>query len=426
MKSSSDSSELRHGLGENGAARLSLRDWRTGLSYLVCLVFFVSLSITQYFSVGGLTAEIDELGAALAILSLWILWESPASARVPNHRGGWWITLAFSGLAIWCGVVWLLAGNWQDRMGILQSWVLCALLAYVLLVRARLNWEEIAFAFALASIPNSALAVYQHFSGIGYGYKDLVGWIQGSAGGPKPVIGFFSFSNDMAAYLLWPFVISVGLAFQGPTIRRILSGLCALLAALALFWTFSRTAILTAGVALVLCAIISLARNRRAALLGLGVAALVAALAAAAVLARHTFMTLSSGRPVVWLEALQMIRSDRFFLAIGYLDAFKGSAVSPFWVPHNIYLMLWMQFGVLGVVFLLGLLSQVIWLGWTGYREVRSRPLLLASWSVLLAFFFIEGMATNDLLEPYSLLTFAVGICLLVGLAEQVPQLRKG
>lgn len=427
MRPSVEPRSLPPNVPRTGSRFFALRDWRTAISYLVCLVFFVSLSAGHAVSVGPLTAEADEFVAGLTILALWILWGRSPSTELPHRRRGRWIIRAFSGIASWSILLWLVGNNWRDRSLMVWDWVLCALLVYLLLGQVRLNWEGVAFAFALASIPNSVMAIYQHFAGLGFGYKDLLGWMQASAGGSRPVSGFFSFPNTMAAYLLWPFVISVGSAFQGSRVRRILSGLCAVLGGGALLWSYSRTAILTAAAALILCAIMALAKSRRGALLGLGIAGFVTAIGAAAILARRSFMDLSSHRPLLWAEALRIIASDRYLLVTGFLNTYKRSAFrSPWWVPHNIYLMLWMQFGVLGTAFLLGMLGYAIWLGWTGYPGIRKRPLLLASWGVLLVFFFVEGMATNDLLEPYSLLTFAMGVCIVLGLAEQALQLGRG
>jgi len=424
MRPSADSNALGQESPAGRTVFLALPDWRAGLSYLVCLIFFVSLSAGQGLVLGPVSVQVDEFIAGLAIVVLSILGEAFSSEKAWERRESRLMALAFCVIALWGFVLWLVGNNWRDRSPMILNWAVCGLLVYVLLVRVRLDWEWIAFVFALAAVPNSAVAIQQHFAGIGYGYKNLLGWLPMNVGGSKPAPGFFSFPNSMAAYLLWPFVISVGLAFQGSSIRRILSAVCVLLAGLALFWTYSRTAILTAGVALVLCVIISLARRRRVALLGLGITALVTAIGAAVILAQHPFSLLSSGRPVIWSEALRIIGSNRFLLAWGYLNTTKGPEyLSPWWVPHNIYLMLWMEFGVLGVAFLVGLLAHIVWLGWTCYGRIRQSPLLLASWGVLLAFFLVEGMATNDLLETFSVLTFASGMCILVGLLEQARPL---
>lgn len=389
--------------------------WRSYVAYAIVLALFLSLSIGPYVSSGPWTVEVSEPVAAVAIAGIWALGSPSPAGRTLRGGARRLLALGFWVMAAWCVVLWLIGQDWQARSGLVVPWIICAILVTVLPSKLQADWNSIAFLFVLGAIPLSATAVAQHFAGVGYGHKNLLYW---TLMAPVPVTGFFGFPNDMASYLLWPLVVSVGLVFSGSKLRRTISTLCVVLLGAALFWTYARGALLSVLAAVVLFGVLLSFRHRRDALIALLVAGMVAGIAAALLFARHPFVSLLSGRPLLWSKTLGIIGSDRLLLLFGYLSVIPPD-LQVWWYPHNIYLLSWMQFGLLGLLFLAAIVGYLVRLGWVSFDALRKGKATAALWSGTLGFFLIEGMAANDLLEPYSLLTFACALLILAGLIDQ-------
>ena len=390
--------------------------WRSYLTYAFVLVLFVSLSMGQHVSSGPWTVQVSEPFAGVTIAGIWALGSPSTDGRTLRGGARRLLALGFWVMAAWCVILWLIGENWQARSGLVWPWIICALLVTILPSKLQADWNSIAFLFVLGAIPLTAMAFAQHFAGVGYGHKSLLGWVTGTS--TVPVTGFMGFPNDMAGYLLWPLVVSVGLVFSGSKLRRTISTLCVVLLGAALFWTYSRGALLSVLVAVVLFTVLLSLRHRRDALIALLVAGMAAGIAAALVLARYPIAQLTSGRPLLWAKTLGIIGSDRLWLLFGYLSVIPPD-LQVWWYPHNIYLLSWMQFGLLGFLFLAAIVGYLVRLGWVSFDALRKGKAAAALWSGTLGFFLVEGMVANDLLEPYSLLTFACALMILAGLIDQ-------
>jgi len=259
--------------------------------------------------------------------------------------------------------------------------------------------------------------VMQHVMGIGLAPKDFAGWSSNAAS--IPIAGFFGHPNDLAVYLYWPLLVCIGLVWAYPSRRRIVYGLLTLLYALVLYWTISRTTLLAVGFVAVLAALVIFIPRRRIFFLVAAIGAGLTAIGIAWIFLTIPFdqiNTALSGRLVLWNQALQVIFSDKYLLAFGYLSV-PPANLSVWYIPHNIYVLSWIEFGVPGFLMLIGLAAYLLHSGWKRYEKLRSHFPAAVLWGGLAGLFLIGGMADLYFHEQYVIINF---ICVLGRWAAQL------
>lgn len=224
-----------------------------------------------------------------------------------------------------------------------------------------------------------------------------------------------------------------GLAFAGgfilystETRDRIVAFLGAVFMLPALLLTLSRAGWLTLAV-LVLIAVITLPQTRPK-LVVLG-AAVVGGLAMTQIpfvatrLARQLDPTFRDntfeGRLHIWSDTLRML-ADHPILGAG-LRAYKQVMVpyvtggrGPELYPHNVYLAMWSELGLLGLVAFIGLLVLLLWLAWRGYASATGfyRPLLWGAAASVVTIVVHGAFDTpyfkNDLAVEFWMVAFVV------------------
>jgi O-antigen ligase len=217
--------------------------------------------------------------------------------------------------------------------------------------------------------------------------------------------------NAVAMFLEPPLAIAAGFALYAEDRRnRRVAIVCLLFLLAALVFTLSRAGLLTLSV-LALVAVITMPNRRvKAVLLG---GALVGGFAVAQIpivherLARqldpnYNFNTFE-GRLQIWSDTLHMLR-DHPLLGAG-LRAYTqvmapyvtGNRI-PELYPHNVFLAMWSELGLLGLVAFVVLLGMLLWRGWQGFYTAHgfTRPLL---WGTSAAF---TAIAVHGLFDtPY-------------------------
>ncbi len=373
------------------------------IEYVLLFLLFLSCSSpyrisTDYFSIG-----LTEIGAWIFILWRWMTGER---AGEETERTALWLTRGLRVIAAWAGILWLLSANWAGRREMFYDWLLAALVFSAVLRSPVRDSKRLALIFVLAALPNALLGTVQHLSGIGLAPKDFSGWNKGAAS--FPVYGFFGHSNDLAVFLYWPFLLSAGLAVLRRGWSRLPYALMAVLFGLALYWSVSRSTLLTLGVVAAILALMFFLPRRKGFL-----AAMAVGLGAVILLLAVIFLTqpeyqinrILSGRLDLWGSALQVISGDPLLLPFGYLSI-PPSGRSVFWLPHNIYLLSWIEYGWPGILLLIGMAIFFLSGGWKRYAGLRLQPPAACLWAGLAGLFLVNGMASLYFHEPYVIVNF--------------------
>ncbi len=217
--------------------------------------------------------------------------------------------------------------------------------------------------------------------------------------------------NAVAMFLEPPFALAAGFALYAdhPRDRRVgLASLVFMLAALVL--TLSRGGLLTLSV-LALVAVITMPNRKvKAVLLG---GALVGGFAVAQIPLVHERLVRQldpsypfntfEGRLQIWSDTVHMLRDHPIFGAglRAYTQVMApyvtGNRI-PELYPHDVYLAMWSELGLLGLVAFVTLLALLLWRGWRAFYRAGgfSRPLL---WGTSAAF---TAIAVHGLFDtPY-------------------------
>jgi hypothetical protein len=373
-----------------------------------CFLFipFLSMTTPLGLSTGTPNFTVQEIAAFFFIV--WRVSTLPKEKAAPHKivsilLWGCWLAVA------WIGLIWLCAANWSDRRSPLIDWILAVSL-FTLFVRVppknRQGLKLFAILFILAALPNLTAGIYQHFGGIGHRHKDLLGWNWKAES--TPIQGFFSSPNDLAIYLYWILILTVGLARAERrwNIQRIIFSCLAVLCSLALYWTYSRLTLLAAGCALAGIFLLPIIPRKR--MLGLAVAVPLAATGIILWISMfYPLRKLFSRRLILWSRTIQVIFQEPLRMALGYLstDPLRGK-LSVWWIPHNIYLLAWMEFGIPGFLGLAALAFFILGFCWTRYDALRTEPLPAALSLGMLGMMFIIGMGSLYLYEGFTLLIF--------------------
>jgi putative inorganic carbon (HCO3(-)) transporter len=236
----------------------------------------------------------------------------------------------------------------------------------------------------------------------------------------------YSSPNAVAMFLEPPFALAAGFAlYAGDRRNRLIAAACLVFLLAALLLTLSRAGWLTLAVLAVVAVITIPNRRLKAALLG---GALIGGFAVAQIpyiherLARQLDPTFKDntfeGRLQIWSDTLHMLR-DHPILGAG-LRAYTqvmapyvtGNRI-PELYPHNVYLAMWAELGLLGLVAFIVLLGMLLWRGWRAFYRAHdfARPLL---WGTSAAFVAIAVHGLFD--TPYYKNDLAVEFWILAAL----------
>jgi O-antigen ligase len=232
--------------------------------------------------------------------------------------------------------------------------------------------------------------------------------------------------NAVAMYLEPPLAIAAGFGLYADNRRdRRIAIACLVFVVAAVVFTLSRAGLLTLTV-LALVAIITMPQRRlKLALLGGAVIGAIAVLQIPYVQTRffrqldptynqNTF----EGRLQIWSDTLHMLR-DHPILGAGLraytqvMAPYVSTHRIPELYPHNVYLAMWSEVGLLGLAAFVALLVMLLWRGWRGFYRAHdfARPLL---WGTSAAFVAIAVHGFFD--TPYYKNDLAVEFWIVAGL----------
>jgi O-antigen ligase len=344
--------------------------------------------------VGRRTKAREALGQNRAIIALaaaFIVWTmlTLAWAPVPGAAERAVKELLYAGLGLL-----LLLGTILDRRHL--RWVLTAFVAGAALS-------------VLWGAAKGGLSVSAH----GGEAADLQGRFQGGAGDP----------NYLAAMLVPAILLAGGLAVQASAARRIMLALATAIIAVGLAATQSRGGLLAAAV----CSVVALViwRRRRArilALIGLAAGATVTFfLANPAAYERITKPNQGSGRIDIWQVAWRVVHdhlltgagiaqfpqvSPHYVLqpgALGYVNLIVEKHI----VVHNLYLQLWAETGIIGLLLFGAVVLTSLSTAWRAARRfdmlgdvemsALARAGILGLIGMLTASFFLSNLEAGQL-----------------------------
>jgi O-antigen ligase len=221
----------------------------------------------------------------------------------------------------------------------------------------------------------------------------------------------YSSQNAVAMFLEPPFALAAGFALYAEDQRDRRVALAALVFVLAaLLLTLSRGGWLTLSV-LALVAVITMPNRKvKAVLLG---GALVGGFAVAQIPLVHERLVRQldpgypfntfEGRLQIWSDTLHMLRDHPIFGAglrayTQEMAPYVSGNRIPELYPHDVYLAMWSELGLLGLIAFVVLLSLLLWRGWRAFYRADgfARPLL---WGTSAAFVAIAVHGFVD--TPY-------------------------
>ncbi|HEX3723090.1 MAG TPA: O-antigen ligase family protein [Nitrolancea sp.] len=285
-------------------------------------------------------------------------------------------------------------------------WVILEPVIYYVLARWYLQDRGVRqlaiFSFAAGAVVVAIIGLIDSLSGHGLAVE-----------GVTRISGVYPQPNALALYLERPFVLIVGIAtvYRRDLAWRWLALACVMGATLIL--TFSRGAVLAAGLAIIVILVIG--QRRRLAVIAsvLGVA-LIAGLALTASARIDNLFSGGSGslRLSLWHSAIEMIRDHPIF-GIG-LDQFlyvyapryiKPQAWSERFTshPHDIVLDTWLSLGIMGIVLALVFLGI---LAWSTVRLARYRNGLGVAAVGVMFVGIMHGLVDNGYFLPDLALIF--------------------
>jgi putative inorganic carbon (HCO3(-)) transporter len=217
--------------------------------------------------------------------------------------------------------------------------------------------------------------------------------------------------NSVAIFLEAPFAIAAGYVLYSDDRReRWFAAACLVFLLAALLLTLSRAAWLTLAL-LTLVAVVTMPNLRvKLAILG---GALIGGFAVVQIpyvhqrLARQLDFSFKEntfeGRVQIWSDTLRMLR-DRPIFGTGLrgyervMTPYMTGTRLPELYPHNLFLAMWAELGLLGLVAFAVLLAMLLWRGWRGFYRAHgfARPLL---WGTSAAFVAVAVHGMFD--TPY-------------------------
>ena len=368
----------------------------------------------------------------LLVVAAWLGLVAGRRATVREALARNWVVIAWAAaLVVWT----LLSLGWAPAPGAAERPIkelLYAFLGFVLVLgtiveRRYARWLATAF---VAGAVLSVLwgAAKGGLSVRGSEVADLEGRLQGGAGDP----------NFLAALLVPAIMLACGLAVRRSSARRLLLGLATVIIALGLAATESRGGLIAAGV----CAGVALViwRGRRGlVLIAIGLAAGAAVMYFASdptAWHRITESNHGSGRLDIWKVAWRVVH-DHPFVGVGVAQfpqvsphyviqpgalLYVNLIVEKHIVVHNLYLGLWAETGIIGLLLFLGLVVASLLAGWNAVQRFDAqgdeemsglaRGAVLALIAILVTSFFLSNLEAG----PYwVLLAFGPALNLIAG-----------
>jgi hypothetical protein len=377
------------------------------IEHLLLFLLFFACSTPLRITYNSFSIGVSQLAAYA-----FILWRAIAGGikqEKAEHNARWLIRGIFA-LSLLAGILFALSANWDMRRFMALDWLTAGLVLLCLLRSPLADWKRMAWLFVLAALPSVILGGLQHIAGIGLAPKDLSGW--GHDAASSPVFGLSTHSNDLAVFLYWPFLTVIGLAYGYRGWKRIACAVLAVFFGLIIYWTISRSILITLILLVVLFLIFSLLPQRKWFAWVCAAACAIGILGFLWIVSTHSTAEINailSGRLDLWSRTASLIGQDKLLLPLGYIEI-PPDHIRIYWIPHNMYLLFWILYGWLGSLLLAGAGIYLLRIGWIRYEQLRAQKPAAILWLGFAGVFLIDGMVSLYFHETHFILN---GICII-------------
>lgn len=338
------------------------------------------------------------------------------------------LVLIFASMTIWAFVIRPWAINWKNGLSDVRDWLIPLLGFFTFLSAIRRGWRIWVITFLTLAWLNAWLGIYQHivdgfrpFISETAAYKTGFLISEGRLTRASFAVGFFSHPNGFAMYLFAGLMIALG-QLQENRKKPLFFLLVVLPLAFSLYWTYAKASLL---VALSLIPVYWLTHRIRSisALLAIFSASLIMSALILWQIVKYIpseILITFEWRVGLWQIALNVLDHYPQILLWGNgLDVFAQSAY--YGQPHNLYLYMLLQYGLLGLGFVL-ILAGYFWI--LGFRLwkgglMRANPVLAALWFAVMGYFAI-GLVESNLMGIENRMIFMTLSACFAGLAREV------
>ena len=313
-----------------------------------------------------------------------------------------WPEIGLIALVAWALLIRPWSQDWKHGLSDIRDWVIPVVTFLTLRMTVRQGWRKAIGMLIAVIFLTAAVGVYQEATDSFRPFKSPEAsmklapgsLIMGGSGVALPfAVGFFAHPNSMGLFLCAGFILTLAWA----THRRRYEGWLALgVIGLALIWTYAKASYIVLVVELGAYFLLRWIRSLKV-LAGI---ALISIPLAAVLLDKLPSLLLSTlaTRYALWTTAVSLLVKSPHILLFGNgMDPFGEIAF--YFQPHNTYIYILLDFGLLGLGLVLGVVASIALAGWRDGREglwERDR-ILQAAWIAALSFFAV-GMAESVLL----------------------------
>lgn len=393
---------------------------------LLLFLLFLAPTIQYRIELGGFSFAIME--PIVLIVSVILLTHQVMTRRRLTISKDSFIFLV-AGMVLWASIVRPWAADWKHGVSDVRDWVIPLLGFIALSSTVRHGWRRWIGVFLFIAVLTALVGIYQHFTDSFRPFVSALasyktGFVVAPDDGQLTLVsyaaGFFSHPNGLAEFLFIGLMISLGwLVEPGQRWWKIV---VLAVIALALLWTYAKTSLIVAGLAIVLFWLQHWIKTRKTLLAALAITITFGGVGLW-IAAQHVPATLLNTfwwRVGLWQTAFNTISQNPSILLVGNgLDIFALHAYYP--QPHDMYLYLLLQYGVLGLMFGLIAIGQIWRRGWQARtaKHTKQEPVLAGLWIALLGYFVI-GLVESELFGIESRMIFLMSLACFIGLNREL------
>jgi len=292
----------------------------------------------------------------------------------------------------------------------------------------RRGWHTWIGVFLVLALGNSLVGIYQHMTD---SFRPFIGGLAsyktGFAISPETnqlalvsyAVGFSSHPNGFASYLTACLILA--LAWPARGVRRLLKVFLLICLGAALFWTYAKASMVVLMLAIVLFVLERCVRSNNLFLLLLSgvLAASIGIAWLAAQLVPALLLNTLYWRVGLWNVAFEVMnRQPRILIFGNGMEVFATAAY--YHQPHNLYIYLLLEYGVVGLLLGIATFLSVCWRGWKARQAglMAREPLISALWIALLSYFVI-GFVESSWIDIESRTIFLLVAACFVGLIRE-------
>lgn len=401
---------------------------------LLIFLFFAAPTIHYRVEMGGFSFALMEpvvLFVSVALLAHQIVsWRRLVILKEP-------LAFLFAAITLLAFVIRPWDSNWQHGLSDVRDWFIPLLGFVVFLTTIRRGWRHWVTIFLALVWFNALVGIYQHFTD---SFRPFISELAAYKTGFTVLqeenrlilvpfaVGFFSHPNGFAMYLFVGLMMALGKFYKSKKKQKaILFAVVLLPIALSLYWTFAKASLLVMVGAISLFWLERRVKSNPIllAIMGAGLMTSAVVLWQVAQYAPPALLATFWWRVGLWQTVLVTIGTHPVILLLGNgLESFAG--VAYYGQPHNLYLYLLLEYGLIGLMWGIAL----VWYLWRRGIYIRrvgwttSEPMLAAIWIGLLGYFVI-GLVESNLMGIENRMIFMTVAACFTGLVREMTAEKR-